>query len=73
MQQSLIGKQMLAKGKWDENGMMAVNMWWRNDGSEYGFPPQTELVACPHATLHGSWKWNGAWWGNFPKLFSSSI
>ena len=68
MQQSIVGKEMLVKGKWDEK--------W-NDGSEYvanivSLPP-TELVACPHATLHGSWKWNVALWGNFPKLFSSSI
>jgi len=39
------------------NGVM-VKKW--NHGSEYVvnivLPPPTELVACPHATWHGSWK-----------------
>ena len=39
---------MLVKGKSNEK--------W-NDGSEYVvnivFVPPTELVACPHATMHG--------------------
>jgi hypothetical protein len=53
VQQGIVGKEILANGKWNENGMMIVGKW--NDSSKYVVTmnivsPPTESVACPHAT-----------------------
>ena len=54
-------KQSATKYHWkinvgEKNGVIVVKKW--NHGSEYVvnivLPPSTELVACPHATWHGS-------------------